>query len=237
MWLKIDTGMHRLGIAPACCAEFIEALKKCSWISDIGIMTHLACADEPENQSNLYQLEQFKHVTSEYNFKKSIANSAAILSLPQAHADVVRPGIMLYGVSPFAHQTGLELGLKPVMHLLSSITEIHQYDKGASIGYGKTWICPRKSRIAIIPVGYGDGYPRHIEKNTPVYVNGHFATIVGRISMDMMTIDITDFPDIQIGDPVELWGKHIAVEKIAQYAHTIAYELICQITKRGRGYG
>ncbi len=167
-------------------------------------------------------------------FIKSIANSAAILALPETHADLVRPGIMLYGVSPFPNQTGQELGLIPVMRFISALSSIHHYPAGVAVGYGGSWQTSKPSIIGVVAAGYGDGYPRHISQNTPVWVNGQQVTIVGRVSMDMLTIDLTDCPDVKMGTPVELWGQHIPVEAIALSSGTIAYELLCQFSPRVR---
>ena len=236
VWVKINTGMHRLGFMPAECYEVINAIANCPWVEDeIGLMTHLACADEPHHPANQKQLAIFSNLNlPPLHIIKSIANSAAILGLAQTHADLVRPGIMLYGVSPFANQTGQELGLIPVMRFMSAITAIHHFPAHAHIGYGGTWQTSKPSVIGIVAAGYGDGYPRHISQNTPVWVNGQQAPIVGRVSMDMLTIDLTDCPEAKIGDPVELWGVHIPVETIALSAGTIAYELLCQFSPRVR---
>lgn len=239
IWVKINTGMHRLGFAPHEAYDLINALKACPWVDEeIGLMTHLACADEPDNPSNQSQLQLFRElVLPEASIIRSIANSAAILALPDSHADVVRPGIMLYGVSPFMNQTGQQLGLMPVMRFVSAISAIHHYPASARIGYGGTWQTAKPSVIGVVAAGYGDGYPRHIAQNTPVWVNGVQVPIVGRVSMDMLTVDLTDFPQVAIGDPVELWGQHIPVETIAMSAGTIAYELLCQFSPRVRQDG
>lgn len=236
VWVKVDTGMHRLGFQPEDIAKAIASLKGCPWVTEeLGLMTHLACADEPSNPMNQRQLEAFNGIhLPGLNLIRSIANSAAILSLPETHADVVRPGIMLYGVSPFVNQTGRELGLVPVLRLVSEVSAIHQLPVDARVGYGGTWQALRPSTVAVVPVGYGDGYPRHIKPNTPTFINGVIAPIVGRVSMDMLSIDITDCLNVHVGDAVELWGQHIPVETIAKQAGTIAYELICQTSQRVR---
>lgn len=236
IWVKVNTGMHRLGFQPDEVPKVMQALINCRWADEIGLLTHLACADVPDNQANAKQLKAFQNIKlPSHPILKSIANSAAIIALPDAHADVIRPGIMLYGVSPFAHQTGQSLGLMPVMSFVSAISAIHHYPKDSAIGYSATWITKRPSMIAVVAVGYGDGYPRHIAAGTPVWVNGQKADIVGRISMDMLTIDITDCQGIEVGTSVELWGKQIPIETIAKASGTIAYELLCQITNRPRG--
>ena len=234
VWVKVNTGMQRLGFQADELPGVIKALLACPWIDDeLGLMTHLACADEPESFANQMQLQVFNALTlPRVSIIRSIANSAAILSFPDAHADVVRPGIMLYGVSPFAHQSASQLGLRPVMKLSSAVTTIHHYPAHTSVGYGGTWQSDKPSIIGVIPVGYGDGYPRHIAERTPTWVNGFIAPIVGRVSMDMLTIDLTDCPSVKEGDRVELWGEHIPIETIATSAGTIAYELLCQMTSR-----
>lgn len=236
VWIKVDTGMHRLGFFPHEVADVLSAVRSCSWAApDIGLMTHFACADEVDHPMNLVQLQQFNHLDFPgFKLTRSLANSAAILSIPKAHADVVRPGIMLYGVSPFSGQVGNDLGLVPVMRLVSEITAIHHYPSHSPIGYSGTWSSDKPSIIGIVPVGYADGYPRHISPQTPTWINESIAPVVGRVSMDMLTVDLTECPNPKIGDPVELWGVHIPVEVIAQSAGTIAYELLTKITPRVR---
>lgn len=233
LWVKVNTGMNRLGFKPKELKEVMTALSACAWVNpDIGLMTHMACADEPSRIETLKQIEAFEHM--KHNGLKSMANSAAIIAHPKTHADVVRPGIMLYGVSPFSGQSGQALGLKPVARFTSAITAIHHIKPGNSVGYGGAWTCTTPSIIGVVAAGYGDGYPRHIAANTPVWVNGYKVPIVGRVSMDMITIDLTGHPDVALGDEVELWGTHVPVETIAQSAGTIAYELLCQMTNRIR---
>lgn len=238
LWVKVNTGMHRLGFAPEEVRDVFSALLTCPWIDkEIGLMTHLASADEPQKISNQSQLHCFNSISlPDINITRSIANSAAILALPEMHSDVVRPGIMLYGVSPFTQQIGTELGLMPVMHLLSAVSAIHHYPPGAAIGYGGTWHSDKPSIIGVVAIGYGDGYPRHIAANTPTWVNAFTPPVVGRVSMDMLTIDLTDCPGVKIGDEVELWGQHISVESVAMSAGTSPYELICQTSPRVRPF-
>ena len=236
VWIKVDTGMHRLGFDPVEVPQVIKALKACPWIDDeIGVMTHFACADEPGHEYNQYQFEKMMALAYlNGNIVRSMANSAAIMALSKTHADAVRPGLMLYGVSPFANKTGSDLGLKPVMRLTSVISAIHHYPPNEPIGYGASWKSRASSVIGIIPVGYGDGYPRCIASNTPVWINGMTVPIVGRISMDMLTVDLTGCENAAIGDAVELWGIHVPVEVVAKSAGTIPYELLCQISSRVR---
>jgi alanine racemase len=234
VWVKVNTGMHRLGFAPQDVYEVVTALSNCPWVdSEIGLMTHLASADEPDYPTNQNQLRIFRELhLPQVKLIKSISNSAGILALPDTHADAVRPGIMLYGVSPFTNRTGRELGLLPVMRFVSAISAIHHYPAAARIGYGGIWQTSRPSTIGVVAAGYGDGYPRLGAPNKLVWVNGYYAPIVGRVSMDNLTIDLTDCPGVAIGEPVELWGQHIPVETIALSAQTIAYELLCQLSPR-----
>lgn len=237
VWVKVDTGMHRLGFDIKAAEGVIAALKACPWVdNNLGVMTHLASADERDNPQNKIQIDAFNQLKLPQEITRSISNSAAILSRPEALADVVRPGIMLYGVSPFSEQKGADLDLKPVMQFVSEITAIHTYAPGARVGYSGTWEAKRPSRIGVVAVGYGDGYPRHIRPNTPVFINGQFVPIVGRVSMDMLTVDLTDYTSakIEVGTRVELWGSNLPVERIACAASTIGYELICQISPRVR---
>ncbi|MDX2346745.1 MAG: alanine racemase [Legionella sp.] len=237
VWVKIDTGMHRLGFMPDEASDVIAALKTCPWIDNtITVMTHLASADTPQSTQNQLQYQIFQDLQGVSALTQSIANSAAILSYANTDKlfDVVRPGIMLYGVSPFFDQDGTSIGLKPVMQLISKITAIHDILPGETVGYGATWQAERPSKIAVVAVGYGDGYPRHIAPNTPVYIENQFVPIVGRVSMDMLMIDITDFKEITIGNRVELWGANLPVERIARAAGTIGYELLTQISPRVR---
>lgn len=238
IWVKVNTGMNRLGFFPDEVMNVIGALMACPWVDkDIGLISHFACADEPQKKSNQQQLTCFNNLSIPKNahLLRSMANSAAIIALPDSHADVVRPGIMLYGISPFPNQIGTELGLIPVMRLTSAISAIRLYSPQTSVGYGGTWQSDKQARIGMVAIGYGDGYPRHILPNTPTWVNGQIAPIVGRISMDMLTVDLTNCSTVEVGDEVELWGIHVPVETIAKSAGTIAYELICQTSSRAHG--
>ena len=235
LWVKVNTGMHRLGFKTHELQGVMDVLQGCAWVDkDIGLMTHLACADEPERVENTEQITLFQSIDVVGFTQRSIANSATLIAFPETHADAVRPGIMLYGVSPFADQTSTDLGLIPVMRFISAVSAIHHNPPLASVGYGGTWTSDKSSVIGIVAAGYGDGYPKHIAANTPVWVRGRKASIVGRVSMDMLTIDLTDHPEVELGDPVELWGVHVLVENIAQAAGTTAYELLCQISPRTR---
>lgn len=232
VWLKVDTGMHRLGIALSDAKSAWQRLQSCSSIKTLGVMTHLANADDRGDNFTLQQLECFAEATAGINTPRSIANSAGILGWPASHAEWVRPGIMLYGVSPFTGGRGEQEGLQPVMTLCSRLIAMNRLRKGDAVGYGGTWICPEDMPVGVIAVGYGDGYPRHAEPGTPVLVNGRRVPLIGRVSMDMITVDLRSQPQAQVGDPVILWGKGLPVEVVAQHASTIAYELLCGAARR-----
>lgn len=234
IWVKVNTGMNRLGFLPEEVYEVLDALRACPWVDEhLGLMTHFASADEPDNPSSQAQMRVFQALSlPSVSLTKSLANSAAIMAIPESHADVVRPGIMLYGVSPFANQQDQKTGLIPVMRFTSALSAIRRYSAGERVGYGGAWQARKPSIIGVVAAGYGDGYPRHIADNTPVAIRGYQVPIVGRVSMDMITVDLTDCPGVVVGDVVELWGETIPVETIAQSAGTIAYELLCQFSPR-----
>jgi alanine racemase len=235
VWLKIDTGMHRLGFAPKDAAQAYQELKKNPKIKEpIYVMTHFAEAANLSSPTTEKQLSCFAKATQGIRGKGvlSVANSAAIIAWPQSHADWVRPGVMLYGISPFANKVGGEIGLKPVMTLQSKILVIKKLSKGDKIGYGGTYTCPENMPVGIAAIGYGDGYPRHAKNGTPILVNGIECQLVGRVSMDMITIDLRNNPNAKPGDSVILWGDGLPAEYIARSADTIPYELFCRLTKR-----
>lgn len=234
VWLKIDSGMHRLGIRPEQAAMYWQQLKAHPALQAVGQMTHLACADERDHPSTWRQLARFARATCDLGGQKSIANSAAILGWPTSHAEVVRPGIMLYGVSPFVHGRAADEQLRPVMGFHSTLIAVNRMKKGDAIGYGDTWICPEEMPMGVVAAGYGDGYPRHAVSGTPVLVNGKRVPLIGRVSMDMLTVDLRSQPDARIGDPVLLWGSGLPVEEVAESAGTIGYELLCSVTPRVR---
>lgn len=241
IWLKVDTGMHRIGVSVEKVPKMLQALHNTAWVNNsMVLMTHFACADDPQDPTNLFQLNifnnLFQHARDAYaqNILQSMANSAAIFALPEAHGDLVRPGIMLYGVSPFSGKTGQSLGLQPVVQLHAPIIALQEVPQGDGVGYGATWRANKNSLIGVVAIGYGDGYPRHIQPGTSVALkSGELVPIVGRVSMDMLTIDLTSCQStVSLGEPVELWGNHIPIETIAQSAGTIAYEMLCQISNR-----
>jgi alanine racemase len=233
VWLKIDTGMHRLGFAITEANSAYTRLQKISNINHpITVITHLSDADDLAKTKTLEQLALFNEATKNWQVPKSIANSAGIFGWSTTHSDWIRPGIVLFGVSPFPNKTGIDLNLKPVMTLQSKLVAVKKLKQGDAIGYSSSWICPHDMLVGIASIGYGDGYPRHIATDTPVLVSGIKCTIVGRVSMDMLTIDLTNAPAAKNGEVITLWGKDLPIELIAQQAGTIPYELLCGVTQR-----
>lgn len=236
VWLKIDTGMHRLGFSVEQVSDVYQRLSELGCVEKpVNLMTHFACADEQDNEFTRQQTELFEKATGQFEHaERSMANSAGILGWPESHADWVRPGIMLYGSSPFVGSEAAQHELKPVMTLKSEIIAIHQFKKGDSIGYGQAYVCETDMPVATIAIGYGDGYPRHARQGTPVLINGHLQPLIGRVSMDMITVDLRDAENVKVGDEVTLWGEGLPVERIADHADTISYELFCSVTERVR---
>lgn len=229
VFVKIDTGMHRLGFEPQeFDSIFAELTSLLSPESKIRVMTHLACADEVDNVATQKQLEQFELVTKDTSCEQSIANSAGILAWPQSHRDWVRPGLVLYGVNPIERSALLSspVELQPVMSLHAPLISMKHCKKGEKVGYGGDFCCPSDMVVGIIAIGYADGYPRHLDSTPYVYIGEQQVPIVGRVSMDMIAVDLTAI-DAQVGEIVELWGENILVSEVAQRAGTISYELLC----------
>ncbi|MBK9130638.1 MAG: alanine racemase [Gammaproteobacteria bacterium] len=233
VWIKIDTGMHRIGFPPGQAAAIYQRLRDSNKIAArIRLMTHLANADDRNDEYTARQLTEFLGAIDGLDGERSVANSAGVLAWPQTHMEWVRPGIMLFGVSPFLDGVAQQEGLSPVMTLSSRLIAINRFRRGDAIGYGGSWICPEDMPIGVVAIGYGDGYPRSMPAGAPVLVRGQRAAVVGRVSMDMLCIDLRDLPQAQIGDEVELWGRNLPIEEVARLAGTIPYELLCGITQR-----
>lgn len=232
VWLKINTGMNRLGLRaedfPAAHARLIQS----GAVAQLRAMTHLAQAEQVDDAVTRQQIEQFRGLTDTLNLERSAANSAAVIALPQAHFDWVRPGLMLYGISPMEHISAATLGLQPAMTLQTQLIAIRKVAVGEAVGYNGIWRAQRPSSIGIVAIGYGDGYPRGLSNGSPVLIGDREAPVVGRVSMDMTAIDVTDLPHVKVGDSVTLWGKGLPVERIATCAQTIGYELVCRVTAR-----
>jgi alanine racemase len=233
VWLKADTGMHRLGFNPEELHKMARRLMNCDCVKKpFGLMTHFAEADSLERAQTLKQIEFFNKATEGIPGPRSLANSAAIIAWPSTHCDWVRPGIMLYGASPFRGHRGVEHHLQPVMSLSSELIAIHQLSKGSRVGYGGTWVCPEDMLVGVVGIGYGDGYPWHAQNGTPVLVNGRPCPLAGRVAMDMISVDLRTQPESKVGDSVLLWGSGLPVEVVAEHSGTIGYELLTRITQR-----
>jgi alanine racemase len=234
IWIKINSGMNRLGFEPDQAMTVWRRLQQLPFptSAELRWMSHLCCADEYENPATTRQLNCFNTALGVAAGERSLANSAAVLSRPDTHLDWVRPGIMLYGASPMAPDYRLNLELKPVMTLESKLIAVHARRSGEAIGYGQEWVCPEDMRVGIVAGGYGDGYPRHAPSGTPVLVNGKAAPLVGRVSMDMVCVDLRAHSNARSGDRVVFWGEGLPVETVAAYAETISYELLCAVSPR-----
>ena len=240
IWLKVDTGMHRLGLSAEEAKQAFLQLQNCDQVEKTLLMSHFANADEPENILNQQQLERFNNLLAALSIEpslesgpeSSLANSAGIVSIPGAIKDWVRPGIMLYGASPLMNKTAAELGLKSVMRLSSTVIALTDVKVGEAIGYGSTWTCEADSKIAVIAIGYGDGYPRHAQSGTAVAIHGQRCPLVGRVSMDMICVDISKLDEVvNVSDVVVLWAENPSVDEVAKTASTIGYELLCHAGK------
>ncbi|SEI58742.1 alanine racemase [Pseudomonas linyingensis] len=232
VWLKLDSGMHRLGFSAAELRAWHARLSSAEQVAELNLLSHFACADLPEHPLNAAQLAVYRSLDDLPFANRSLANSAAILTRPEAHLDWLRPGIMLYGASPFADRSAAELGLKPVMTLSGALIAVREVPAGDSVGYGASWVAERPTRIGTISCGYADGYPRSAPAGTPVLVCGQRVPLVGRVSMDLLTVDLSTLPEARVGSPVELWGAQLPVDEVAAACGTIGYELLSKVTAR-----
>ncbi|RJG13254.1 alanine racemase [Pseudomonas cavernicola] len=232
VWLKLDSGMHRLGFAADQLRHWHARLAGATQVAELNLLSHFACADERGHPLTEQQVEAFLDLLDLDFDQRSLANSAAILTIPAAHMDWLRPGIMLYGATPFVDLTAKELGLRPAMCLTAQLIGLRDVAVGESVGYGACWVAQRPSRIGTVSCGYADGYPRHAPSGTPLVVRGQRVPLAGRVSMDMLAVDLTDLPEAQLGDAVELWGAQLPVDELAQACGTIGYELLTKVTAR-----
>ena len=231
VFVKYDSGMGRLGFQGEEFINAINLLEENEKIGQITLMTHFSSADDINSTSTNEQISNFDKTLYSKKYSASLANSAAIMSLSESHREYTRPGIMLYGSSPFPEKTFLNK-LTPAMTLSSVLISIKSFKAGQSIGYGCRYICKQDTLIGVVAIGYADGYPRSAEDGTPVYINGVKSKIAGRVSMDMITIDLTGVPNPQIGDCVELFGENISIDEVAEHCSTISYEIFTKITNR-----
>ena len=227
--LKINSGMNRLGFKPDDFSNAMSALRQAR-LSSLTLMTHFATADEPAGVRE--QLTLFREITAGLSHPKSMANSAALIRYPETHADWVRPGIMLYGATPFPDRSAAEIRVKPAMTLSSAIIAIQNLQSGESVGYGSGFRADHSMRVGVIACGYADGYPRLAPTGTPVLVEGERVTTVGRVSMDMICVDLGKVPQARVGSSVELWGAGLPVDEVARCAGTVGYELLCAVAPR-----
>ena len=234
--IKIDSGMHRLGLAPDRAEDLYKKLSNHSQINPDALimMTHFSSADELDNSCTSDQLNVFEKACANINAPKSIANSAGVLGWKASHTDWIRPGVMLYGSSPFTTKSRTELDLKAAMTFEAPVISVHDLKTGDSIGYARSWSCPRDMRVAVIGCGYADGYPRHASNHTPVWLNGQETELLGRVSMDMIVVDVNadkykkyKTNPVKVGDIAELWGPNVSADRVATAAETIAYEIMC----------
>lgn len=230
VWLKVNSGMNRLGFAPQQVAQIMEQLRRHRAVRDITLMTHFANADEIRGVAE--PLALFNDLAAAHRVARSLANSAALLRYPATHADWVRPGIMLYGASPFAEVSAQQLGLKPAMTLSSRIIATQELHLGDRVGYGALFRAEHNMRVGIVACGYADGYPRHASQGTPILVDGQRTTTLGRVSMDMLYVDLSAIPNADVGSRVVLWGVGLPIEEVADAAGTVSYELMCALSKR-----
>jgi len=228
--LKLNTGMNRLGVAPAEFAAVLDRLQRHPRVAQLTLMSHFANADDARGVA--WQMECLQRLAVGGGLPRSLANSAAILRFPETHADWVRPGVMLYGCSPFADVPAATLGLKPVMTLASELIAVRELRPGDRIGYGGVFEAERATRIGVVACGYADGYPRHAPSGTPVLVQGQRTRTLGRVSMDMLCVDVSAVPAARVGTPVTLWGEGLAADEVAAAAGTVSYELLCALAPR-----
>jgi alanine racemase len=230
VFVKFNTGMNRLGFPVESAAGVLQELDALACVGEKVLATHFSDA---EGVSGIdFQMRTFEHLIARPGFKRSLANSATLLRFPEARGDWVRPGIMLYGASPLDDRSAQRLGLKPVMTLTSRIIAVQELKKGDTVGYGSLFMADRRMRIGVVACGYADGYPRHAWNGTPVLVDGVRVQMAGRVSMDMLSVDLTDVPQAGVGTPVTLWGAGLPVEEVAAAAGTVSYELLCALARR-----
>jgi alanine racemase len=230
VYLKMNSGMNRLGFTPDRFRPAYERLLRTGKVGTITLTTHFANADRPDGIVD--QMVNFERGAAGLDAPRSLANSAAILAHPESHGDWVRPGIMLYGASPFATRSAAEIGLRPAMELTSALIAIQSLRAGEKIGYGHRFAAERDMRVGVVACGYADGYPRTAPDGTPIAVDGVRTRVVGRVSMDMLTVDLSPVPGASIGSAVELWGANVPVDEVAQAAGTVGYELLCAVAPR-----
>ena len=236
VWLKLDTGMHRVGMHPSEYKSAYQRLQASGKVAKIVLMSHFARADELDSLRSVEQVAVFLAARDDLSAEVSLRNSPAILGWPSVPSDWVRPGLMLYGATPFEQDHPLAARLQPVMTVESKVICVRELPAGEPVGYGAKFITPKPMRIGVVAMGYADGYPRHAPTGTPVLVAGQRSQLLGRVSMDMLCIDLTDVPDAGLGSTVELWGKNILASELAEKAETIPYQIFCNLKRVPRLY-
>jgi len=236
VWLKVDTGMHRVGLHPSEYKSAYQRLQASDKVAKIVLMSHFARADELDSLRSVEQVAVFLAARDDLSAEVSLRNSPAILGWPSVPSDWVRPGLMLYGATPFEQDHPLAARLQPVMTLESKVIGVRELPAGEPVGYGAKFITPKPMRIGVVAMGYADGYPRHAPTGTPVLVAGQRSQLLGRVSMDMLCIDLTDVPQAGLGSTVELWGKNILASEVAEKAETIPYQIFCNLKRVPRLY-
>ena len=232
-WVKINTGMGRLGFSLTQAPLAYERLNASPQIQKpIRLMSHFACADEKDHPLNQEQIKNFCHFTETIKTDYSLCNSAALFHFPNYHYNYVRPGLALYGVSPIPGVCAEDLKLKPVMTLQTRLISVQIYEKGTPIGYGARYRCPKKMPVGVVAFGYGDGYPVTAKDGTPVLVNNTQCPLIGRVSMDMLTVDLRPCPTAQVDDPVILWGTGLPIEQVAAHTHNITWDMLTGVQHR-----
>jgi len=231
LWLKLDSGMHRVGLHPSDYQQAYRRLLASGKVSKIVLMSHFARADEPECERTAEQLAVFQQAREGLAAEVSLLNSPAVLGWPQVPSDWVRPGIMLYGATPFEQVQKQAARLRPVMTLESKVISVRELPPGEPVGYGARFVSERPTRVGVVAMGYADGYPRHAPTGTPVMVDGQPTRLIGRVSMDMLTVDLTDLPQTGLGSRVELWGKQVLASDVAMAAGSIPYQIFCNLRR------
>jgi alanine racemase len=234
-WLKIDTGMGRLGFSPETEAQAFRILSESSSVHQpVGIMSHFACADEPEKPINQKQIAAFQKFIKDKPGQKSFCNSAAAFAFPEMQYDWIRPGLALYGASPLEGRSAESLGLKPVMNFRTELIAVQKFRRGDNVGYGAAFTCPEDMPVGIASVGYGDGFPRIVRPGAVVLVDGERCPLVGRVAMDMAAVDLRPCADAVVGDKVTLWGEDLPIEELSAFSDRVSYDLLTGIQNRVR---
>jgi alanine racemase len=236
VYVKVNTGMNRLGFPPAATAAALARLHALAGVRVAALMTHFANADRDDAEAEpgpmSAQLQRFGQACAGWRGERCLANSAALLLHPQVGGDAVRPGIALYGATPMVGRSAAAFGLRPAMTLTARVLSVQRVASGAAVGYGSRWRAARDALIGVLACGYADGYPRVAPDGTPVWVGGQRVPLIGRVSMDMITVDLTDTPQVQVGDEAELWGANVPVDEVAEASGTVGYELLCALAPR-----